>query len=248
MATIEEVYNLAPDQMIFDVLDQYNPKWSGVYNNTQLNLLYLNHSGSRNVSPLITRMLKGDAVLSSEARDWIGSLLNIMYMKNWDYVWEALLGNYNPLENYSMLEDETTSDTREETNATTSNNTTNNTETITGTTTSRTEDTSDNLDKVYAYDSEVAKNDSSSNSSSNTSSNSSNNESTENTGTNNTTSNSTSNSNNTATRKMNRHGNIGVKSSQQLIREEIELRKFKFFDIVFRDIDELLCSHIVSIG
>ena len=39
-----------------------------------------------------------------------------------------------------------------------------------------------------------------------------------------------------------------TKKTRKLTSEEIELRKFKFFDIVFRDIDELLCSHIISIG
>lgn len=42
------------------------------------------------------------------------------------------------------------------------------------------------------------------------------------------------------THEMHRHGNIGVTTNQQMINEEIELRKTKFFSVVFNDIDRFL--------
>ena len=41
-----------------------------------------------------------------------------------------------------------------------------------------------------------------------------------------------------------RHGNIGITSSQQMITQELELRKYDFFDEMFNDIDKYLCLHV----
>lgn len=42
------------------------------------------------------------------------------------------------------------------------------------------------------------------------------------------------------TRNLTRHGNIGVTTSQQMIESEIELRRHNYFDIIFKDIDNIL--------
>lgn len=39
---------------------------------------------------------------------------------------------------------------------------------------------------------------------------------------------------------LNRHGNIGVTTSQQMLESEYELRKRHFFDTVFNDVDSIL--------
>lgn len=46
------------------------------------------------------------------------------------------------------------------------------------------------------------------------------------------------------TRNLTRHGNIGVTTSQQMIESEIELRKHNYFDIIFKDIDNILTLSI----
>lgn len=46
------------------------------------------------------------------------------------------------------------------------------------------------------------------------------------------------------TRDLTREGNIGVTTSQQMIDSEIKLRETKYWDLVFRDIDSLLCLSI----
>lgn len=44
--------------------------------------------------------------------------------------------------------------------------------------------------------------------------------------------------------ELHRHGNIGVTTNQQMITEELELRKTSFFDIVMRDIDRYLVLNV----
>lgn len=247
MATIEEVYALAPEQMIFDTMDGYNPRWKGVYANDQLNLLYLNHAGSRPVSPMVKRLLKGEENLDLEARIKIGSLLNIMYMKNWNFEWDSLFADYNPVENYNMVEDEHTDDVKSEQTVSDSESNTMNTETRNLTSTSNSSTAGDTLNKVYAYDSENATNDSSAHNNGTSTDTSTDTGTVGDSGSSDSSTDTRYNTNNDNDRHLDRHGNIGVKSSQQLITEEIELRKFRFFDLVFRDIDELLCSRIISV-
>ena len=45
-------------------------------------------------------------------------------------------------------------------------------------------------------------------------------------------------------RDLNRSGNIGVTTSQQMIESELDLRKNYILDIIFNDIDKLLCLKI----
>lgn len=42
-------------------------------------------------------------------------------------------------------------------------------------------------------------------------------------------------------RDLTRHGNIGVTTSQQMLESEIELRKYKFYEQVMNDIDNVMC-------
>ena len=53
-----------------------------------------------------------------------------------------------------------------------------------------------------------------------------------------------SNMNKTFERELNREGNIGVTTSQQMLESEIELRKKMFYEIVMQDICEMFCIPI----
>ena len=44
--------------------------------------------------------------------------------------------------------------------------------------------------------------------------------------------------------ELNRHGNIGVTTSQQMLESEIKLRQFNFMEEIFKDIDSILCLKI----
>ena len=53
-----------------------------------------------------------------------------------------------------------------------------------------------------------------------------------------------SNMNKTFERELNREGNIGVTSSQQMLEQEIELRKKMFYEIMMQDLCEMFCIPI----
>lgn len=50
-----------------------------------------------------------------------------------------------------------------------------------------------------------------------------------------------SNGTTSGTRKLTRSGNIGVTTSQKMLREELEVRKTIFFNNIMNDVDKLLC-------
>ena len=43
------------------------------------------------------------------------------------------------------------------------------------------------------------------------------------------------------TRTIERHGNIGVTTSQQMLQSEFEVRKYDFYKMIYSDIDSILC-------
>ena len=49
------------------------------------------------------------------------------------------------------------------------------------------------------------------------------------------------------TRTLTRSGNIGVTTSQQMLQSELDLRKYDFWEMVFCDIDRLLCFMMESV-
>lgn len=51
----------------------------------------------------------------------------------------------------------------------------------------------------------------------------------------------------TFNRELTRSGNIGVTTSQQMLESELNLRKYDFYQQVFKDVDKILCSYIYDI-
>ena len=64
------------------------------------------------------------------------------------------------------------------------------------------------------------------------------------TGTDTTTKSGTITTTETGTETLTRHGNIGVTTSQQMLESEFEVRKHDFYQIMFNDIDSILCLKI----
>lgn len=109
----------------------------------------------------------------------------------WDRAYEAITAEYNPVDNYNMVEEE-------------------------GVDTSIKTESSNG---IYGFDSSTPI--PSTTGETTTSGGSSNNK-----------------------RKLTRRGNIGVTTSAQMVEGELELRKKHFLDMVYRDIDSLLCLAI----
>lgn len=182
----------------------------------------------------------------------IAKLIFNTFSKNWIRLWENYVVQYNPIENYSMVEELTgkktttfESDLQKEDNSTnkiTSDVTSNNSSTsnATGSTTTNS-DTS-----IYTFNTQNGtKSDSGVTTSTPNLTNTSEDENISNTITNITNKiNSTSTTNNNGvednTHNLKRSGNIGVTTSAQMISENIELWKWNYFEQIFNDIDRIM--------
>lgn len=156
-----------------------------------------------------------DTEIREEIETRYAELIKAELLPNWERVYNALFSDYNPIENYRMIEnEETDGDNKRETNLSVSG--------------SNSESTS-NERKFNGFNTDSPKVVESSNGSSSGS---------------NSQSTLGSEENNVDTlhneRELTRSGNIGITTSQQMIESEVNLRKHKFLNIVYADIDKLL--------
>ena len=154
--------------------------------------------------------------------------LKTLYLDKWNKMYEALIAEYNPIDNYNMTESRQISETDNSQSNSHSESTGNNT----GNSSSTNNQTGSTDDDVYAFNSESATKDRRSNSSNNVDGTSEYQDNISN----NSDSNMTSNRTNNITNTLNRKGNIGVTTSQKMVTEELELRKYILLDDVFNDI------------
>lgn len=188
---------------------------AGTQSRKILALKWDSNMANKYISPLLFQFQKGNI----DEND-IAELLRTTYKDKWNKSYQAMMADYNPINNYDMIEKELTDGTAQ----------------TSGTSNTHTEDTGttndDELNKVYGYNSETGTNDSSSNNNSSSSNTS------DGTETNNT--NTTSNEDRTLTKS----GNIGVMTTQALINEELNLRKTLLLEDVYNDIvGELTISY-----
>lgn len=162
----------------------------------------------------------------TEIKSYI-DILSKIYTNRFTKSVNALLSEYNPIENYNSTETESIE--MSGTNSTTSENST----TATGEITTNT--TGETIETLSPYDSENFNNNSKNNSSGVTTENSSNSDNSSNT-----MSGTTSQSNN---RTLKRSGNIGVTTSQQMIQSEIELRKNDLINDFFNIVQNYILLH-----
>lgn len=245
----------------------------------ELDLLYSAHSGEKTASPLVLKLGNTD-----EGKQRLANIIKLKYYKNWQYIYDALMADYNPIYNYGMEEKEVI-DTDKTNNSvdthnykttqnqgiTTSNQkeenrdiTTDTTNTNTKDTTQATEENQDDLNSVYAYDSEDATKSQKSETTAGSTvkdsgtvkdegqSTQSDDSTTTEQGSTELTDNSTDTGDLTVKgadtedtiRTLTREGNIGVTTSQQMIESELELRKKNLYDIIFKDMDKVLTLRI----
>lgn len=162
----------------------------------------------------------------NEIKSYIDILAKI-YSNRFTKSVNALLSEYNPIENYNSTETESIE--MSGANSITSENST----TATGEITTNT--TGETIETLSPYDSENFNNNSKNNSSGVTTENSSNSDTSSNT-----MSGTTSQSNN---RTLKRSGNIGVTTNQQMIQSEIELRKNDLINDFFNIVQNYILLH-----
>lgn len=221
---IDKIHSLFPSTLLF--LNSENVK--------QIDNAFFIHSGKKLLSTQfidIKEMSNVDTAMSKMAKTIV-----LQFGENWNKIYTAYFEtNYKPLENYSMIEEETPNLTESITHSKTGNNKTSTQTNINST------NSNDGNQSTYGFNGTTAvpTNTQSTNGTSNVTGNENDNynkvvidES------------ETSQKTNTGNRQLTRSGNIGVTTSQQMLESEIKLREFDFYTKVFDDIDSILCSQI----
>lgn len=179
---------------------------------------FIGHSADKYISPLVDKLYSNNDdldVLSSK----LAKIIYRRFAVKWKKIYDALMTEYNPLENYSMIEERTPELTTEETENV-------NTEIIT----ERETNASSKYKGFNASDPvTITTTDGSENAT--TSGASADNEThkvIESTG----------------TETLTRSGNIGVTTSQQMLESEFKVRQYDFYKMIYNDIDSILCLSI----
>lgn len=213
---LENVFDDAFNNGIFDALETFNVPWKNIVDASVLDIEYFgNISGSKRISPLISKILEKDNanVLSQARISQIAEMLYFINHENWEREWATLLVEYNPVNNYDMTETSTETTERDVSQSNT------------GTQEFESNDTTNN--GVYGFNSETAVNSD---------------ETIETGSTTRTDDLSQSLSDDsTVTRELHRSGNIGVTTTQQMLQSERDLYTWNFFyKIVFPALDKIL--------
>jgi len=212
------------NETIFDYLKDNDtfPLVNAFINNDNYNDIaeeyFIGYSADKYISSLVSKLYdKNDDldVLSSK----LAKFIYRRFATKWKKIYDALMTQYNPLENYSMLEERTPELTTEETENVNTEVTTNRetnasskykgfnaSDPVTITTTDGSEDVTTS---GASRDNETHK-------------------VTENTG----------------KETLTRSGNIGVTTSQQMLESEFKVRQYDFYKMIYNDIDSILCLSI----
>ena len=231
-------------------------KLNEFYSSASLDYLYFNiHSKYKILAKSI------EELVNSENYSLLISLINTKFSFKWTQLLNSLNNsNYNPIENYSMEEIRTPNLINETKATTTNNNTIKDVNTLSNESTNNTKNTTtgdyndtinnDVENKTSAFDNNAyqpnTKTTNNTTSNQKTTSNSNQESSNSQTQTINNTQNQdlsrndSSTTTNKGTETLTRKGNIGVTTTQQMIGQELELRKNNLIDIMFNDIDSLL--------
>lgn len=211
--------------------------WANENGPTLDQMYFGNHSGDKETSPLLDKFIEqngGNATPEVLTEEQITTLANILYTRygvQWGKLYKVLFAEYNPIENYSMTEEETPDITRTETPDITRDKTISAKSDFTVTT------NSDTATDVYGFNSAspVPQGESNGNSTVTTQGDADKNVTTENE-----TETGTRTERETGKRTLTRSGNIGVTTSQQMLESEIKLWEWNFYETVFKDVDTVL--------
>lgn len=264
--TIDAAFNYWEDAYgIFDGLSDLTgvtlPWANDPVSDTILDTIYLgNHSGEKFVAPIVDRILGSDDTLSEAKIKSLASMLWGLYSVKWTKLHNVLSAQYNPIENYSMTEVTTPGVT-----TTKSRTEEKDVKEAVGTNikTSHATDIDTEIDNnmqtdVYGFNSASAvpsskvhgsASDNKQNVSGTAAANYDETIGTENNNFRHITADADDNiitdtETHTGYDTLERTGNIGVTTSQQMIESEIALWQWNYFEQVFADIDSLLALAI----
>ena len=109
LTKLNDVYkDWATGDGVFTDLNSLDVPWKDEQNPNfykKLNMAYHGaHSGDKNVSPVVYKFLKSE---DEGTREKLANIIYTMFADKWVKLWNALQIEYNPLENYNMVENET---------------------------------------------------------------------------------------------------------------------------------------------
>lgn len=211
---------------IFDALEQVGTMpWHGQTDSEILDIEYFgNHSGCKFVAPVVMQMVDSVSLeLTDSDRVVLARIIWAKFKYPWEHLWETNVAAYNPIHNYDMTDTRTlirgdTEDSESFRNSVDS-------------TESSTESNSD--DYVYGLNSEQdgpGRKDTRTHSE----------EGGETTSVNSVTDGTNRKKDTEEVETTMRSGNIGVTTTQQMLKSEREIWLWNFFDQVYKDIDTVL--------
>lgn len=259
---------------IITKLQSKNVPWKTLNIAMTLDIYYYgNHSGNKIISSLLDSLITNSETLSDAQQTTLSNIIYDLFNAKWDKLWEIRALEYNPIENYNMVEEGNDTDEIEHGETITRTDNLNHAKTgteqqapnVTETETPNiTETKTPNLtraleENIYGFNSNTetpANSATERNTGTDTTTRTGTNTNTR-TGTDTKTYNThdadtgtqthayTGTDTNTKTHELTRHGNIGVTTTQQMIQSEIELWQWDFFNnVLFPDIDRVLAIKI----
>ena len=120
---LNDLYNLT--NSVFSDLQTLDVPWKNKNIATQLDIAYMgNQSGNKWASPLLEQFIDDNGEISAQDRGTIASVIFALNNENWTKLYNTLSFEYDPIENYSMVEQMTNDSTVTQygkTNTTTNN-------------------------------------------------------------------------------------------------------------------------------
>lgn len=212
---------------IFSALQLLDVPWKDSDISGSLDLIYYGDvSGDKYISPMVNKMLSDNGDLSADNVTQIAQSIYNLFINNWSKLWNTLSFEYDPIQNYSMVERMTDDETVTEYGRSHAK---------TGSESDDRDRTDNTIDGVYGFNS----------------SNPSNSDKSDvtiadnNVHSYNITDADTGSDTETRNYELRRSGNIGVTTSQQMIQSERDLWVWNYFtDVVFPDLDRILTIQI----
>lgn len=237
-----DVYeNLETDGIFADLanLPNVTMPWDEYADAATLDFAYSARSADKIVSPIVRRKSDGE-YLDSSSRLTIALAIYTMNKTNWEKLYNTLSAEYSPLSNYDMTENETIETAENSTVLDTGTIETAKDGSDSETGTISDSGSSSGANGIYGFNSSqsVGSDDTEQTSSNTETHNLTFGHDTTDTESRDLT--HTDERENEVTRQLTRSGNIGVTTSQQMLKSEREVWQWVFFDKVFSDIDSFL--------
>lgn len=108
MTTLYKISDVFPEwssiSSLFNRLNRLNVPWSADVQTQSLDIQYfVNRSGDKYCSPLVNKLCNGETLTTANI-DIICNVLVSLYGTNWEKQYATLAAEYNPIENYNMVE------------------------------------------------------------------------------------------------------------------------------------------------